>query len=123
MRADGTRLVVRGRVGEPDPKKPSSRRRAGCLVLVLAVVAAAVGGGVWLGKREVSSKTPCERYAEEAGRALANCHSGAMDHPRLLAACKEVEPDDGCFERLEGLACEVVEKNPYVVIDVCRKKP
>ena len=65
----------------------------------------------------------CERYAEEAGRALANCHSGAMDHPRLLAACKEVEPDDGCFERLEGLACEVVEKNPYVVIDVCRKKP
>ncbi|HUS65364.1 MAG TPA: hypothetical protein VMZ28_12515 [Kofleriaceae bacterium] len=110
-------------MAEADPKKSSSRRRAGCLVLVLAVGAAVVGGGVWLGKREEAEQTPCERYAHEAGRALANCHSGAMDHPRLLAACKEVVPDEGCFERLGALACEVVEKDPGVVVDVCRKKP
>lgn len=103
--------------------KPSSRRRLGCLVVVLALAGAVVGGGIWLGGREEASKSPCERYARQAGRALANCHSGAMDHPRLLAACAEVEPDEGCFERLGQLACATVEKNPYVVIDVCRKKP
>lgn len=104
-------------------RKPSSRRRAGCLVVVLVVAAAVIGGGVWLGRREDAGQTPCQRYARQAGRALANCHSGAMDHQRLTAACADVEPDDGCFERLGQLACATIEQNPFVVIEVCRKKP
>ena len=107
---------------EPDPKK-SSRRRIGCLAVIVAA-AAVIGGGVWLGQREDASKSPCARSARAAGRALANCHSGAMDHARLLSICEqEVEPDEACLGRLSGVSCESIEKSPAVVVDLCRKKP
>jgi hypothetical protein len=110
-------------VAEPERTEASRRRRIGCLALLVAA-AAVIGGGVWLGLREDAGQTPCERYTHAAERALANCHSGYQDHPWLLAQCEEaIEVDDGCLERLKALSCEAIERNPAVVLDVCRKKP
>ena len=82
-----------------------------------------IATGVWLGQRQDASRTPCERYARAAARALANCHSGDRDHQAHLAACeRSVQPDEGCFDRLGALSCDSIERNPNVVVDVCRKQ-
>jgi hypothetical protein len=41
------------------PAAPRSRR-LGCAAVVAVAVAAIVGAGLWLGRRDVASKTPCE---------------------------------------------------------------
>lgn len=120
----GSSIVLDRSVAEPGSKSGSAtHRRIGCLAVLMAA-ATVIAGGVWLGRREDAEKTPCERYARAAMRALANCYSGDKDYPKMLAACEEaVEVDDGCFDRLGALSCEAIERNPGVVIEVCRKKP
>lgn len=89
---------------------------AGCLLIVLPVLALFVGAGLWLGQKKDAAKTPCQRYADVVDRVLRNCHSGqnkGADHH--MAICKQaLDPTPACLERLDALTCDELELPPHV---------
>lgn len=100
-----------------------SKKRVGCALVVVALVAAVVAVGVWLGRKDAASKSPCERYAEVITRELDNCHSGVTrNHAHHIEICKEsVDPTAACLEAIEGLSCEQIERGPAAFAEACRK--
>jgi hypothetical protein len=99
--------------------------RLGGAVIAVVVIAAIAGVGLWLGRVDEGSMTPCERYTELVVRELDNCHSGVTrnqaDH---VAVCEQsVDPSARCFERIEALACDELERLPASAGDDCRKSP
>ena len=97
----------------------------GCGLIVLAVVGAIIGFGLWLGKRDRESKTPCERYAEVMARALDNCHSGVNRSARHhVAICEQsVDPTPSCLKRVKQMKCNALEIGPSAFGEVCQKQP
>lgn len=88
----------------------------GCALFALVALGLIVGLGMWFGKRDNDSKTPCEKYAEVAGRVLYNCHSGqAKDAKHHTAVCEELlDPTPACLERLENLTCDELQLPPEI---------
>ena len=113
-------------MSEPEASRPG---RIGCAAVLILVVGLAVGGGVWLGKREDASKTPCQLYARTMVGALDNCHSGqTREHAHHIAVCEQnLDPSDACLARIKEVAvqsCPDLEQWPHVAsADVCRKQP
>lgn len=97
----------------------------GCALIALVALGLFLGAGLWLGKRDDASKTPCERYAEVAYRVLYNCHSGlskAVEHH--TAVCEQViDPTPACLERLEALTCDELRRPPEIATGAaCARK-
>lgn len=93
--------------------------------MVVIVLAAIVGAGVWFGQRDRASQTPCERYAVELVRALDHCHSGlTRNHAHHAAACEEsIDPSRACLERVKALECEALELGAVASAgDVCTRR-
>lgn len=104
-------------------KAESSKGRIGCAVIALAVAGLAVGAGIFLSRKEDSSRSPCERYALTMTRALDNCSSGkTRNRDYHVGTCeRSVNPTPACLERIQSLPCDRLEIGPSEAGDVCRK--
>jgi hypothetical protein len=107
-----------------DDKGRKRPGKLGCLVVVVALVGAILGLGLFFGRRQDASMTPCERYAETMTQAIDNCHSGMnQNHAYHITTCeRSVDPTPECLDRIEALPCAELEKGPTAAGDACRKK-
>lgn len=93
------------------------------VLVPVVLIAAVIGVGLWLGRRDAASKTPCQRYAELLDRELDNCHSGmSRDLEQRALECEQsIDPTPACFDRIEALSCEELERGPVVTAgEACR---
>ena len=106
---------------------PAGRRRAGCAVAFLGVVAVVVGAGIWLNRVDEASKSPCRLFAEQLVQAFANCHSGQERNlDRLTALCeRDVDPGEACLQAIDALSCAELEAGAGAVAsnEACRRQP
>jgi hypothetical protein len=107
-----------------DDKARGKRGKLGCLVIVVALVGAIVGLGLFFGRRQDASMTPCERYAETMIDAIDNCSSGKnRNHTYHVETCEtSIDPTPECLDHIRALSCSDVEKGVLAAGDVCRKK-
>ena len=107
---------------DDDTKK--LRGRIGCALLVLLAVAAVIGTGLWLGRKEDAARTPCERYMRILRTALDHCHSGVTENPEHhLGICEQsINPTEACFDKIRAMSCPEINADPTgASLPACRK--
>jgi hypothetical protein len=107
-----------------DEKTRGRRGKLGCLVIVVALVGAIVGLGIFFGRRQDASMAPCERYAETMVGVIDNCSSGKnRNHSYHIEACeRSIDPTPECLDRIRALSCSELEQGLWASDDACRKK-